>query len=84
MPAKRTAKKSRTTRTAPSVEDLTPADLDRLSVAPAVPPMPHNLAEPASRTAPPKAGPPVAHGRSGSGRGSQRAGQPRRYAFRRS
>ncbi|SIR85958.1 hypothetical protein [Micromonospora avicenniae] len=83
MPAKRTAK-SRTTRTARTVEDLTPVDLDRLSVAPAVVPLPDSLAEPQSRTAPPKAGPPVAHGRSGSGRGSQRAGQPRRYAFRRS
>ncbi|MEU6207761.1 hypothetical protein ABZ814_29740 [Micromonospora musae] len=84
MPAKRTAKKSRTTRPTLGVEALTPVDLDRLSVTPAVPPLPDGLAEPVSRTPSPKAGPPVAPGRSGAGRGSQRAGQPRRYAFRRS
>ncbi|MGK5742244.1 hypothetical protein [Micromonospora sp. URMC 103] len=38
----------------------------------------------APRPAAPKAGPPAAHGRSATTRGSQRAAQPRRYAFRRS
>ncbi|WP_371686230.1 hypothetical protein, partial [Micromonospora sp. 15K316] len=82
----------RTTRPAPNVRDLPPIDLDRLPIA--VPPLPENSAEPAAspagsaepaaRPVPPKAGPPVAPARSGSGRGGQRAGQPRRYAFRRS
>ncbi|MEO3769696.1 hypothetical protein [Micromonospora sp. B9E7] len=84
MPTRRQPKKSRTPETAPSVEDLTPANLDQVVVLPAVPPLPIEGAEPAARSAPPKAGPPVAHGRSAAGRGSQRAGQTRRYAFRRS
>ncbi|MEU8296930.1 hypothetical protein AB0C04_06560 [Micromonospora sp. NPDC048909] len=84
MPTKRNPKKSRTPRPTPDVAELTPADLDAV-VAPVVPPLPLDAAtEPATRPVPPKAGPPVGHGRSGAGRGSQRAGAPRRYAFRRS
>ncbi|MGN9775305.1 hypothetical protein ACTMS0_05945 [Micromonospora sp. H33] len=75
MPSKRSARKSRTTRPAPEVTDLTPVNLDQVAVAP-VP------ALPATRPVPPKAGPPVT-GAPGVGRG-QRAGQARRYAFRRS
>ncbi|WBB66952.1 hypothetical protein [Micromonospora sp. WMMD812] len=83
MPARRNPKKSRTPETTPSVDELTPADLTQV-VVPAVPSPPIEVAEPAVRPAPPKAGPPVGHDRSTAGRGSQRAGQPRRYAFRRS
>ncbi|NJP34784.1 hypothetical protein [Micromonospora thermarum] len=75
MPTKRSARKSRTTRPTPEVADLTPANLDQVAVAP-VP------ALPAARPAAPKAGPPVTSA-PGVGRG-QRAGQVRRYAFRRS
>ncbi|MDG4783169.1 hypothetical protein O7614_26265 [Micromonospora sp. WMMD961] len=84
MPTRRNPKKSRTAEAAPSVEDLTPANLDQVVVLPAVPPLPIAGAEPQVRPAPPKAGPPITYGRSAAGRGSQRAGQPRRYAFRRS
>ncbi|MFI6785585.1 hypothetical protein [Micromonospora sp. NPDC050276] len=84
MPTRRNPKNSRTPETVPSVEDLTPANLDQVVVRPAVPPLPIGGAEPEVRPVPPKAGPPVTHGRSAAGRGSQRAGQPRRYAFRRS
>ncbi len=78
MPARRNPKKSRTTPPTPSVADLTPADLAEVTVAPVVP------ALPVERPAAPKAGPPVSGGaRSGALR-DQRAGQARRYAFRRS
>ncbi|MGC4791896.1 hypothetical protein ACLQ22_29190 [Micromonospora sp. DT178] len=77
MPARRNPKKSRTVPT-PSVADLTPVNLDEVAVAPVVP------ALPVDRPAAPKAGPPVSGaGRSGPLRG-QKAGQARRYAFRRS
>ncbi|MDT0532024.1 hypothetical protein RM555_23800 [Micromonospora sp. DSM 115977] len=78
MPARRNPKKSRTTVPTPSVADLTPVNLDEVAVAPVVP------ALPVDRPAAPKAGPPVSGtGRSGALRG-QKAGQARRYAFRRS
>ncbi|MFG1776943.1 hypothetical protein ACGFIG_10995 [Micromonospora sp. NPDC049048] len=78
MPARRNPKKSRTTVATPSVADLKPANLDEVAVAPVVPVLP------VDRPAPPKAGPPVSGaGRAGALRG-QKAGQTRRYAFRRS
>ncbi|MER7418704.1 hypothetical protein ABT346_18285 [Micromonospora peucetia] len=78
MPAKRNPKKSRTTLPKPSVADLTPVNLDEVAVAPIVPVLP------VDRPAAPKAGPPVSgSGRSGALR-DQKAGQARRYAFRRS
>ncbi|MGW4500635.1 hypothetical protein ACWENR_18735 [Micromonospora sp. NPDC004336] len=78
MPARRNPKKSRTTQPVPSVADLTPVNLDEVAVAPVVP------ALPVARPAAPKAGPPVSGAvRAGGSRG-QRAGQARRYAFRRS
>ncbi|KAB1161765.1 hypothetical protein F6X68_03215 [Micromonospora sp. AMSO12t] len=78
MPARRNPKKSRTTVPTPSVADLTPVNLDEVAVAPVVP------ALPVDRPTAPKAGPPVSGaGRSGPLRG-QKAGQARRYAFRRS
>ncbi|MFC3500782.1 hypothetical protein ACFOOK_07355 [Micromonospora krabiensis] len=82
MPARRNPKKIRTPKTSPSVTELTPPDLDQLAVTPvSAPPLD---AAPAARPVAPKAGPPVAHGRSAGGRGGQRSAQPRRYAFRRS
>ncbi|MFV2115454.1 hypothetical protein ACFHW0_24370 [Micromonospora sp. LOL_025] len=81
MPARRNPKKSRTTVPTPSVADLTPVNLDEVAVAPVPPVVP---ALPVDRPAAPKAGPPVSGaGRSGPLRG-QKAGQARRYAFRRS
>ncbi|MEW2380197.1 hypothetical protein AB0883_29390 [Micromonospora sp. NPDC047812] len=78
MPARRNPKKSRTTVPTPPVADLTPVNLDEVAVAPVVPVLP------VDRPAAPKAGPPVSGaGRSGALRG-QKAGQARRYAFRRS
>ncbi|MEH1100687.1 hypothetical protein [Micromonospora sp. CPCC 205561] len=78
MPARRNPKKSRTTLPTPTVADLTPVNLDDVAVA-AVTPVPS-----VERPAAPKAGPPVSGaGRSGTLRG-QKAGQARRYAFRRS
>ncbi|MER6757792.1 hypothetical protein [Micromonospora echinofusca] len=78
MPARRNPKKSRTTVPTPSAADLTPVNLDEVAVAPVVP------ALPGARPAAPKAGPPVSGaGRAGTLRG-QKAGQARRYAFRRS
>ncbi|MEU4644559.1 hypothetical protein [Micromonospora sp. NPDC023814] len=78
MPAKRNPKKSRTVTPKPTVVDLTPANLDEVAVAPVTPVLPLD------RPVAPKAGPPVSGAaRSGSLRG-QRAGQARRYAFRRS
>ncbi|PZF88591.1 hypothetical protein [Micromonospora deserti] len=84
MPARRKPKKSRTPRPTPTVADLTPADLDPVA-APDVPALPVDGAGgPAVRPATPKAGPAVTAGRSVAARSSQRAGQTRRYAFRRS
>ncbi|MFG3708874.1 hypothetical protein ACGF7U_29660 [Micromonospora sp. NPDC047670] len=78
MPARRNPKKSRTTLSTPPAADLTPANLDEVAVAPVVPVLPLD------RPAAPKAGPPVSGAvRAGGSRG-QRAGQTRRYAFRRS
>ncbi|MCP3785818.1 hypothetical protein NLX85_20855 [Micromonospora sp. A3M-1-15] len=77
MPAKRSPKKSH--KPAPSPVDLTPADLDALTVAPAAPVSLPGRAD----TPPPKAGPPAGREARLSGR-SQRAGQTRFYAFRRS
>ncbi|RKN42679.1 hypothetical protein [Micromonospora endolithica] len=77
MPARRRASTSRTPDPTPSVDDLTPVNLDDVAVAPVVPPLP------GGRPTPPKAGPPVSGGRRVTGRGQQ-AGQNRRYAFRRS
>ncbi|MEU9829234.1 hypothetical protein [Micromonospora chersina] len=78
MPAKRSPKKSH--KPAPNPVDLTPADLDALTVAPAAP-----VALPgrADVPPPPKGGPPAGREARLSGR-SQRAGQTRFYAFRRS
>ncbi|MGI5523272.1 hypothetical protein ACQEUX_20410 [Micromonospora sp. CA-259024] len=84
MPARRNPKKSRSPEAGPTVEELTPANLDQAAIMPAVPPLPIEGSGPALRSAPPTAGPPVARGRSAVGHGSQRAGQARRYAFRRS
>ena len=82
MPAKRNPKKSRTPSSKPSLAELTPPDLDALTVTPAAP-----VDLPASPQAetppPPKAGPPTGRDARFAGR-SQRAGQTRRYAFRRS
>ncbi|WP_319462966.1 hypothetical protein [Micromonospora sp. RTP1Z1] len=82
MPAKRSSKKSRRPRPGPSLVDVTPTDLDTLAVAPSTPVVlpPSSQAEvpPA-----PKAGPPPGRDARFVGR-SQRAGQTRRYAFRRS
>ncbi|MEV1332462.1 hypothetical protein AB0J20_23150 [Micromonospora costi] len=56
-----------------------PVDVARPLPVDVAPPLPVDVAP-----APPKAGPPVSHGRAAAGRGNQRAAQPRRYAFRRS
>ncbi|MFG2058830.1 hypothetical protein ACGFI9_32890 [Micromonospora sp. NPDC048930] len=81
MPAKRSPKKSR--KPSPSLADVTPTDLDTLAVAPVAGSV--ALPTPAGATppAPPKAGPPAGRGARLAGR-SQRAGQARFYAFRRS
>ncbi|WBC17429.1 hypothetical protein O7600_11585 [Micromonospora sp. WMMA1998] len=77
MPAKRSPKKSR--KPSPSLREVTPRDLDALTVAPSTP-----VSLPTEQApAPPTAGPP-AGGRSGVTGRSQRAGQTRFYAFRRS
>ncbi|MFE9692928.1 hypothetical protein [Micromonospora sp. NPDC005806] len=78
MPAKRSPKKSR--KPSPSLVDVTPTDLDALTVAPAVPVA---LPDRADSPPPPKAGPPAGRDARLAGR-SQRAGQTRFYAFRRS
>ncbi|MFJ8582441.1 hypothetical protein [Micromonospora sp. NPDC093277] len=81
MPAKRSPKKSRKPSPSSPV-DVTPTDLDALAVAPVAKP----VALPGtSEATPPKAGPPST-GRDArlAGRGGQRAGQTRFYAFRRS
>ncbi|MEH0936913.1 hypothetical protein [Micromonospora psammae] len=83
MPAKRNPKKSR--RPAPSVAEVTPPDLDALTVAPSAPvPPPTGTSPtvPARETPPPppRTGPVV---RGGGGSTAAR-GQSRRYAFRRS
>lgn len=82
MPARRSPKKSRKPSSASSPVEVTPPDLDALAVAPAAP-----VTLPASPQAetppPPKAGPPPGRDARFAGR-SQRAGQTRRYAFRRS
>ncbi|GIJ09103.1 hypothetical protein ACFFMR_11910 [Micromonospora andamanensis] len=75
MPAKRSSRKSRPDRHSAELAAVTPANLDDVAIAP-VPTLP------TVRPTAPKAGPP-ATGTSGVGRG-QRAGQVRRYAFRRS
>ncbi|NES29117.1 hypothetical protein GCE86_18785 [Micromonospora terminaliae] len=78
MPAKRSPKKS--PKPAPSPVELTPPDLDALTVAPAAP---VTLPGRADTPQPPKSGPPAGRGARVTGR-SQRAGQTRFYAFRRS
>ncbi|MEV5690335.1 hypothetical protein [Micromonospora globbae] len=80
MPAKRSPKKSRKPVPASSQVDVTPPDLDALTVAPVAP-----VALPGrpDTPPPPKAGPPAGRDARLSGR-SQRAGQQRFYAFRRS
>lgn len=85
MPARRNVKKSRTSKPTPILADLTPPDLDQLVGAPVVPPLPvDGPVESAVGPAPKAAAAPVSRGRSATGRGDQRAAQPRRYAFRRS
>ncbi|GAA4577044.1 hypothetical protein GCM10023176_49820 [Micromonospora coerulea] len=88
MPAKRSPKKSRkptarpsTVAAPPDLDTLEPAppDLDTLGVAPVAPPVLPVVETPP----PPKAGPPPGRDPRFAGR-SQRAGQTRRYAFRRS
>ncbi|SBT45912.1 hypothetical protein [Micromonospora auratinigra] len=93
MPAKRSPKKSR--RSTPSPVDVNLADLDTgpvlpvevptVEVPPAAPaPSTFSPAAPTpSGATPPKAGPPVGRDARLAGR-SQRAGQNRFYAFRRS
>ncbi|PWU46697.1 hypothetical protein DLJ47_32085 [Micromonospora sp. S4605] len=80
MPAKRNPKKTRSNLPTPSAADLTPVNLDQVAVAPVSPAGP---VLPAARPIAPKAGPPIAGGGKAAGR-TQRAGQTRRYAFRRS
>lgn len=82
MPAKRSPKKSRKPSAKPSVADVTPPDLDSVAVAPAMPVDLPALPVVGS-TPPPKAGPPPGRDPRLAGR-TQRAGQTRRYAFRRS
>jgi hypothetical protein len=90
MPAKRT-RKSRTAGTTPPAAYPAPADVDQPPVLPVpdlpvvdVPAVDVPAVDLPARPAAPTAGPPLAGGgRAGGGR-SQRAGQPRRYAFRRS
>ncbi|MGR6321511.1 hypothetical protein Q2K19_18180 [Micromonospora soli] len=80
MPAKRNPKKSRKVSSTPALVDVTPPDLDM------VPPVtvPASTRPAATPAAPPKAGPPpTGQDARFAGRG-QRAGQTRRYAFRRS
>ncbi|MEU3455919.1 hypothetical protein ABZ671_20340 [Micromonospora sp. NPDC006766] len=80
MPAKRSPKKSRKPASTPSPLAVTPPDLAALAVASAAP-----VALPGRSDTPPapKAGPPVGREARIAGR-SQRAGQTRFYAFRRS
>lgn len=78
MPAKRSPKKSRQPSPKPSLVDVTPPDLDALTVA-----SPVALPARPDTPPPPKAGPPAGRDARLTGR-SQRAGQPRFYAFRRS
>ncbi|MET7970254.1 hypothetical protein [Micromonospora sp. NPDC005305] len=78
MPAKRSPKKLQ--KPTPSPVDLTPPDLDALTVAPVAP---VTLPGRADTSPPPKAGPPAGREARLGGR-SQRAGQTRFYAFRRS
>ncbi|MCW3840080.1 hypothetical protein ONA70_08210 [Micromonospora yasonensis] len=78
MPAKRSPKKSRKPSSAPSLADVTPPDLDALAV-----PSPVALPARTDTPPPPKAGPPTGRDARLAGR-SQRAGQARFYAFRRS
>ncbi|WP_433282852.1 hypothetical protein [Micromonospora sp. CA-244673] len=78
MPAKRSPKKLQ--KPAPSPVDLSPPDLDALTVAPVAP---VTLPGRADTPPPPKAGPPAGREARLGGR-SQRAGQTRFYAFRRS
>ncbi|MFC4017788.1 hypothetical protein ACFOW4_07500 [Micromonospora sp. GCM10011542] len=88
MPAKRTSKPRTAGRTTPAAYPA-PTDVDRPPVPPVVP-VPDlpavDLAavEPPARPAAPTAGPPLAGGNRAGGGRSQRAGQTRRYAFRRS
>ncbi|MEU5941540.1 hypothetical protein ABZ807_20670 [Micromonospora sp. NPDC047548] len=82
MPTKRNPKKSRKPSAGLSQMDVTLPDVDIPAVTSAAP-----VALPASTQAetppPPKAGPPPGRDARFAGR-SQRAGQTRRYAFRRS
>ncbi|MFI2647550.1 hypothetical protein [Micromonospora fulviviridis] len=78
MPAKRSPKKSRKQPPKPSVVDVNPPDPDTLTVA-----SPVALPALADTPPPPKAGPPAGRDARLAGR-SQRAGQTRFYAFRRS
>ncbi|WP_089158028.1 hypothetical protein [Micromonospora sp. NBS 11-29] len=79
MPAKRKSKKPR--KPSPSLLEVTPPDLDALTVAPSTPVTLPN--DPETPT-PPKAGPPAAARDARLTGRSQRAGQTRFYAFRRS
>ncbi|NES17033.1 MULTISPECIES: hypothetical protein [Micromonospora] len=81
MPAKRSPKKSR--KPSPSLADVTPTDLEALTVAPVVGPVALPALAGATPPAPPKAGPPAGPDARLAGR-SQRAGRTRFYAFRRS
>ncbi|KAB1118389.1 hypothetical protein O7630_22075 [Micromonospora sp. WMMD718] len=78
MPAKRSPKKSR--KPSPSLLEVTPADLDALTVAPSTPVA---LPQGSDTPTPPRSGPPAGRDARTVGRG-QRAGQTRFYAFRRS
>ncbi|MFR9778935.1 hypothetical protein ACL02O_23145 [Micromonospora sp. MS34] len=88
MPAKRSSKKSR--KPSPSLADVTPTDLDARTVTPVEVPVavPTSSGSAPSGSSPsaarlPKAGPPVGRDARLAGR-SQRTGQTRFYAFRRS
>ncbi|WP_405099707.1 hypothetical protein [Micromonospora sp. NBC_01412] len=96
MPAKRSSRKPRPSSPRPSPAKATPPDLDAAAVAPVVPVPPvvtppdlDGVAAapvvPVVATPPaPKAGPPAGGTRFTGAARSQRAGQGRRYAFRRS
>ncbi|KAB1945394.1 hypothetical protein F8271_08245 [Micromonospora sp. ALFpr18c] len=69
----------------PAVLDAPPAlDVPAVLEAPAVPDVSPVDPSPAAKAVAPKAGPPQTGGARSAGGKSQRAGQPRRYAFRRS
>ncbi|MFG1953810.1 hypothetical protein [Micromonospora sp. NPDC048830] len=78
MPAKRSSRKSRGTPPRPSPVELAPPDPDTLVVAPAAP------VPPVAETPPPPRSGPSAGGARFAAARNPRAGQARRYAFRRS